>query len=471
MTSERKVDVAIIGAGTAGQSAAREVSKVTERFVLVDDEVRGTTCAYAGCMPSKVLIQVSADFERRKVLEAEGITGGRRLKVDGARVMSHVRELRDGFASANRKGLTKLGDRLIKGRARLVEPDLVEVGSTRVRANGVVLAAGSSPIVPGPWQELSDRLITTESLFELQKLPARMGVVGLGPVGVEMGQALARLGVEVYGFEMTETVAGLTDPVARKAAVEELEKDMSMTLGAPAELSDHSEGVAIRASGRQTVVDAVLVTMGRRPNTAGLGLEEIGAPIEKDGSLVYDPTTCKVEGLPIYVAGDFTGSRPILHEASDEGRIAGFNSVRKKDHCFERRVATSIVFCDPNIAMVGRTHSELDESEVAVGEMDFSKQNRGRIMMDARGVARIYASKSDGRLVGAELVIPQGEHIAHLLSWALGQRLSVFDLLSQVFYHPTLEEGLRRAIRDAAKKTGLERPPAELAICDSCSCV
>ena len=470
---ERNVDVAVIGVGTAGQSAAREVAKVTDRFVVIDDKMRGTTCAFAGCMPSKVLIQVADDYHRRHVLKRQGIKGAEKLEVEenGAKVMAYVRKLRDGFVAGDRKGMKRLGKHLIAGTACFLEPQLLEVDGQHIRAKKVVVATGSSPVVPGPWKEFSPYLLTTESLFEMKALPRRLAVIGLGPVGLELGQALARLGVEVFGFEMGKTVGGASDPVVSDAMCEQLRKEMELHLNTPAKLLNHKDGVAVEANGEKTSVDAVLVTVGRRHNLDNLGLNPIGVEIDEQGRPEIDPATCRIPGHPIYVAGDATGRRAILHEASDEGRIAGYNAVRQEDHSFVRRTPLNVVFCSPNIVAVGERYDSLDPSLSVIGEMDFSRQSRAKIMEANFGVCRIYATKKEGRLLGAEMAVTDGEHLGHLLAWSIYQQMTVYDLLQNVHYHPTLEEGLRRAIRDAAKKTELERPSQELALCDSCACV
>lgn len=469
----RNVEVAIIGVGTAGQSAAREVAKVTDQFVVIDDKMRGTTCAFAGCMPSKVLIQVADDYHHRHVLKRQGIKGAEKLEVEekGAKLMAYVRKLRDGFVAGDRKGMKRLGEHLISGTARFLEPQLLEVDGEHIRAKKIVVATGSSPVVPSPWKKFSPYLLTTESLFEMKALPRRLAVIGLGPVGLELGQALARLNVEVYGFEMGETVGGATDPVVSDAMCTQLREEMALHLDTSAGLIHHKDGVAVEASGKKIDVDAVLVTVGRKHNLDNLGLADIGVDVDEQGRPEIDPTTCRISGHPIYVAGDATGRRPILHEASDEGRIAGYNAVRAQDHCFVRRTPLNVVFSSPNIVAVGERYDALDPALSVIGGMDFSRQSRAKIMEADSGVCRIYATKKDGRLLGAEMAVTDGEHLGHLLARAVQQQDSVFDLLQHVYYHPTLEEGLRRAIRDASKKTKLERPPQDLAICNSCSCV
>ena len=152
--------------------------------------------------------------------------------------------------------------------------------------------------------------------------------------------------------------------------------------------------------------------------------------------------------LPIYIAGDVNGEKTILHEASDEGRIAGFNSVREENAAFERRAWLGVTFCEPNICTVGTPFRELDKTSIAIGEVSFEGQGRSIVMLKEKGHLRVYGDKKTGKLLGAEMMAPSGEHLAHLLSWAIQMELTVHEVLSLPFYHPVVEEGLRTALRN-----------------------
>jgi dihydrolipoamide dehydrogenase len=166
----------------------------------------------------------------------------------------------------------------------------------------------------------------------------------------------------------------------------------------------------------------------------------------------------------VLLAGDANGDRPLLHEASDEGHIAGLNATSSKPINLSRRTPLAVVFSDPEIAVVGRRFSELDLDQSLVGEADFGSQGRARIMQENRGLLRIYAARQDGRLLGAEMAAPAAEHIAHLLALAIGQNLSVHDLLRMPFYHPTLEEGVRTGLRQIAR----DLPPCSVSDLAGC---
>ena len=447
----REVDVAIIGAGSAGLYALSQVRRTTDNWVLIDGGELGTTCARVGCMPSKVAVQIAEDLHRRKIFDREGIEGGEALSLDTQAVMEHIQDLRDVFVD---KVLSNSIDQMseaqfIEANARFLAPDRLEVAGEQIRARAIIVATGSKPVVPEAWRSFGERVLTTDEFFEQEDLPRSMAVIGLGVIGLELGQALARMGVETTGFEATDRIGGLADPAVNQAAIDIIGKEFPIHLGVPAEVSEGGDGqLRVSAGEREVLVDRVLVCMGRRPNVAGLGLDTLGVPLDEFGVPEYDRHTMRVGDLPVFLAGDVTGERPLLHEAADEGRIAGFNALRDEPVAFERKTSLAITFSDPNIVTVGACLDELDEAETAIGEVRFGPLGRALIMGRNRGLLRVYAERSSGRLLGAAMCVPGGEHLGHLLALAIAQGMTVFDLLKLPFYHPTLEEGLQAALYD-----------------------
>jgi dihydrolipoamide dehydrogenase len=176
-------DVAIIGAGTAGLTARREVAKKTDNYIIIDDGPLGTTCARVGCMPSKVLIQVANDFDRRKKFAEMGISGADELSIDHKQVMQHVRKLRDRFVRGVFSGMDGWEDKLVRKRATFVDANTLDLGDEQVRADKIIVATGSRPILPAQWQPFKEHLIDTNDFFELETLPKKVAVIGLGVIG------------------------------------------------------------------------------------------------------------------------------------------------------------------------------------------------------------------------------------------------------------------------------------------------
>jgi dihydrolipoamide dehydrogenase len=447
-----KVDVVIVGSGTAGLSALREVRRETDSFYLINDGSWGTTCASVGCMPSKALIEAANAYHARRHFEAFGITGADGIGIDIPAVLRRVRKLRDKFVRGPESVRDDLGERAIAGRARLLGPNRIAVGEREIEADRIVLAIGSHPFVPEPWRAFGDRILTTDTLFEQEDLPPRVAVIGLGAIGAEMALAIARLGVEVAGFDAADKMAGISDEKVASVFRELVSREVSLFLGGEAELREAGDGISVEGAGGSFTADAVLVALGRRPNIEGLGLETLGVELDQRGMPPVDPNTMRIADLPVYLVGDANGDRAILHEAADEGHIAGRNAVADKPSAYRRRTRLGITFTSPDVARVGAGLAELDESRIAIGEVDFSRQGRARMGERNAGLLRIYADGETGCLRGAEMCVPAGEHMAHLLALAIEHEMTAQDVLSMPFYHPVLEEGLRSGLRELARQ-------------------
>ena len=459
---ERQVDVAIIGSGSAGLYAMSKVRPSGKSVVLINGGELGTTCARVGCMPSKAVIQIAEDFHRRGVFKRFGVEGHERLSVDVSEAMGYVQDLRDVFVERVISNSTdKMPDGMfVAGYTRFVEPNLLEMDDgQRIRAEKVIIATGSRPIVPAAWEPFRDRIITTDDFFELEELPTSIAVIGLGVIGLEIGQSLHRLGCKVVGIDMQEAIGGLTDPVAIKSAVDIIGSEMELWLGQGAQISEGSNGRLRVSAGDNTIeVERVLASMGRQPNVEKLGLDAIGVPVDKRGVPLFDPNTMQVGDLPLFLAGDVTGERPLLHEAGDEGRIAGQNAVSDTVSAYRRKTPLNITFCDPNIVQVGQPYAALDLDSSAIGEVQMAPVGRAIIMAKNKGVIRVYADKASGTMLGAEMVCIKAENLGHLLAWSIQQGLTVGDLLQMPFYHPVIEEALQAALYDLYAKVDAKNP-------------
>ncbi|WP_159913489.1 dihydrolipoyl dehydrogenase [Pantoea sp. 18069] len=443
-------DVLIIGAGSAGLAALRAVRRHTQRFALIDAGPGGTTCARVGCMPSKLLLEAAHAFHRRHQFEAFGLRGAAQLHADIPAVLQRVRAERDRFVAGVLQTTADLGTRAITGRARILDPHTVEIdGQRRLSTRSLIIATGSTPHVPDEWQVLGPRVLTTDTLFEQTDLPRRMAVLGLGPLGTEMAQALAHLGLEVTAFHTNHHLAGLADPKVNAALEQSLSGSMHLQLGRMPQLKAFdARAITVGAGDFSTQVDAVLAATGRRPSVCGLGLENLGVALDDRGLPDVDPHTLQLEQLSVFWAGDINPDRALLHEAADEGEIAGSNAVADHPRAYARRTPLAITFTEPSVASIGLPYDPHWTDEVAIGGVDFANQGRARTGLRNQGALRLYAKANGGELLGAQLCAPAGEHLAHLIAWAIARRSTVAELLDMPFYHPVIEEGLRTALRD-----------------------
>jgi dihydrolipoamide dehydrogenase len=469
---KREVDVAIIGAGTAGMVAYQQVRKVTDKVVLVEGDQYGTTCARVGCMPSKLLIAAADNAYQMAQGELFGISAGK-ITVDGKRVMERVRSERDRFVGSVIRAVEKFPEEhRIKGHARFAGPHRLIIGNeTEIHAQRIIIATGSRPNIPGFLKEAKDRLVVNDDIFEWRDLPESVVVFGPGVIGLELGQALSRLGVRVRMFGVGGAVGPIRDDSIRDYALRRFNEEFPLDPDGDVKRVERVEGgVAITfvdgdSDEKTETFDYLLAATGRRPNVDGLDAQNADIELDDKGMPVFDPYTLRCGQSHIFIAGDANNALPLLHEAADEGRIAGSNAAAYPDvRIGLRRAPLGVVFTDPQIATVGLTIDEVDKRCAgcfAVGEVSFEDQGRSRVIGKNSGLLRVYGEYGSGLFMGAEMFGPAAEHIAHLLAWSAQRRLTVSEMLEMPFYHPVIEEGLRTALKDLNRNLNIGPVPEE----------
>jgi dihydrolipoamide dehydrogenase len=454
-----QTDVAVIGGGTAGLAAWREATRAGAHALLIEGGPYGTTCARVGCMPSKLLIAAADSARSVRLAPSFGVEASLN-RIDGQAVMQRVRSERDRFVGFVLEGVENIpADQRLQGYARFLKPNLLQVGEEiQIEAKTVVIATGSSPSLPPLLQGLGDRLVDNEGLFNWLDLPRSVAVFGAGIIGLELGQALHQLGVRIHLFGARGGVAGLNDPLVKAEAIRLFSAEFPFQPDAQVEKVERTEaGVSVtyRSEAGNLVsesFDCVLAATGRKPNLGNLGLENLDLTVSAQGVPHFDALTMQVGDLPVFLAGDVNSDRPLLHEAADEGRIAGHNAAMwPQIQPGHRRSPIAVVFTHPQVAMIGQRYDQLDLSCTAIGEVSFANQGRSRVILENAGLLRIYADYRTRRLLGAEMMGPRAEHLAHLLAWAHQQQLTIDAMLEMPFYHPVIEEGVRTALQATHK--------------------
>lgn len=469
----RKVSVAVIGAGTAGQNAFRQARKLKDDVLIINDGFWTTTCIAVGCMPSKLLIAAADRAHDANHSGEFGVHAS--AQIDGKQVMERVRTERDHFASYVEEQVESWpAETKIAGRAYINKQGLIEVNDELIEADKIIVATGSSTFIPDGWADkLGDTLLTSDSVFELPDLPKSLAVVGAGAIGLELAQAFTRLGVDVTLFNRVKRVAGLKDDDISNKAIDCLGRELTMHLGsnitdvgtqANSANKDSNEGsvafIDYEDSAGQTQQwqgQYVLVATGRRNNIDALGIENLGVELDdKNRPKQLDKKTGKIGDLEVYIVGDANANLPLLHVASDEGFSAGSMVCENNQDAYIRPPATpfSIVFCSPQIVNVGMSLPEIQadsELEHVIGSVSFDNQGRSRVMGVNCGLLHIYGCKKTDRILGASMVAPDAEYIGHILAMAITNDMSIKDMLDTPFYHPTILEGLRTALRDVQR--------------------
>lgn len=474
---QRTVDVAIIGAGTAGMGAYRAARGHTDSVVLIEGGVYGTTCARVGCMPSKLLIAAADSAYGMTQGPVFGIHPGE-VRIDGKAVMERVRRERDRFVGFVRETIDEMPEaHRLWGHARFVDAHrLVVDEKVEVVADRVVLATGSRPNIPGFLKEAKDRLIVNDDIFEWEELPASVAVFGPGVIGLELGQALSRLGVRVRMFGVGGAVGPIREERMRDYALTTFNREFPLNPDADVKaVARTGDGVAITFAdhheGQVTeTFEYVLAATGRKPNLDHMDIQNAELEMDERGVPFFNRYTMRCGDSHIFIAGDANNDTPLLHEAADEGRIAGNNAGRYPDiRAGLRRIPLAVVFTDPQIATVGMTIDQVDlhcQGCFAIGEVSFEDQGRSRVIGRNAGLLRVYGEQGSGQFLGAEMFGPAAEHIGHLLAWCVQRRMTVSEMLDMPFYHPVIEEGVRTALR--ALNRNLNIGPEVITRCMDC---
>ena len=463
-------DLIIIGAGTAGISAYNQAIKHTQNLLVINAEHWDTTCARVGCMPSKVLIAAANHMHDAQHLQNMGIDAQQQLSP--TRVMQHIRQLRDHFTASTLKQVASWPTHHKRhGYARFITSQTVDVNGKPYSAKAFIVATGSTPRIDPAWQQtLGNLLLTTDNVFELNELPHSMAVIGSGVIALELAQAFSRLGVTVDVFARSQRIGALTHPDLQAQAQALFSKALLsqelniywQTVPHAVARSDHQAILDFEWQGQaqQKQYDAVLYATGRIPNLAQLGLAHVDATFADVSHLPIDPITAQLGQHPIYVVGDAHSTHPVQHEAARAGKMAARNAL-KIDALSEpvyTPVALNIVFSEPQQAIVGLSHAQLLQAGVpfVTGVADFTKQGRALVIQKNFGALQVYVDAATGTLLGAELLCSDAEHLAHLLAWAIQDGLNIEQLLQKPFYHPTVTEALRTALKHARRQMQLQ---------------
>jgi len=453
-------DIIIIGAGTAGISAYKEAVKYTKNLLIINDGPWDTTCARVGCMPSKVLI--STANRMFDIQNAQEVALDVSAKINTTQVMQHVQTLRDRFTQATLKDVEQWpAKHKISGKAHFIDAQTVEVNGKQYQSKSFILSVGSTPNYDQTWkQELGNRLITTDQIFELKTLPKSIAVIGSGVIALEIAQALHRLGVETTIFARSKRIGILTSSKLQQLAQKELGKELKILFEIlPSEVKCNSEGVILNykleEKEKTLKVEYVLVATGRSSLLDTLKLENIDDSFKDIKSLPINAKTKQLESYPIFIVGDAYTSTPLQHEAAHEGKKVVHNCLNYPQiNSIKTLTPLGIVFSDPEMAIVGQSSKQLKETGIdfITGEASYERQGRAIVLGKNKGGIEVYIDKESQKLLGAELFTEATEHMAHLLSWIIGEGLTLNDILEKPFYHPTLEEGLRTALKHARRQ-------------------
>ncbi|MDQ3293495.1 MAG: FAD-dependent oxidoreductase [Actinomycetota bacterium] len=434
-------DLLVIGGGAGGISAAQAAARRGASVLIVQDGPIGGDCTFTGCVPSKALLSAAAagtgfDEAMARVRHAVGTIA--------------LNEDDDAMAA---QGIT-----VRHGRATFTAPGVVDVDGTTIRAKRIIVATGAGPDIP-PIEGLGTiDVLTNETLFELERQPESMAVLGGGPIGVEMAQAFARLGTRITLIEAEDRVLPGEEPEASTIVASALQADaVDLRVGARLERVEPApDGARLHLSaGAPVDVERVLVAIGRRPTSGGFGLEEIGVTLDERGFVVTD-ATMRTAVAGIWAVGDVTGRLQFTHAAARMGLIAADNALSRLARVRPKRFDTAAVpwvtFTDPEVAHVGMTEAQAADHDGRVATVPFDAFDRaiasgrtGGYVTLIAGPRRVLGNAGGGRLLGATIVGPSAGELVNEVALGIHTGMFAGRLAQTVHAYPTWSMALQIA--------------------------
>jgi mercuric reductase len=457
-----RYDLAVIGAGSAGFSAAITAAELGANVALIGYGAIGGTCVNVGCVPSKTMIRATETLHQAEAasrfagIRAEGrIEDWRAVVRQKDALVSSLRQAKyvDPLPSYNTIAYRE-------GRARLTG-DGVTANGEPVKAGKFIIATGAAPALPSIPGISTVPYLTSTTALELPQLPKSLLVIGGGYIGCELGQMFARAGVKVTIAVrrrlLPEAEPEISDALTRYFTEEGITVRDSLSYR---EIRREPEGIvlSVLVDGRAEAITAeqVLITAGRRPNTEGFGLAESGVELLPNGGIKVDDRM-RTSKLGVYAAGDVTGRDQFVYMAAYGARIAAENALNGNSKRYDASAMPAVVFTDPQVASVGLTEAEARGQglKVKTSTLKLSNVPRALAARDIRGLIKLVAEASNGKLRGAHIMAPEGADSIQTAALAIKCGLTVEQLAETIFPYLTTVEGLKLAAqtftRDVAK--------------------
>ena len=472
MPSNYDYHLAVIGGGSAGLTAARFANQLGKRVALIEAAGRtGGDCTWTGCVPSKSLLRAAQAAAAVRDARQYGIAAGDgNVSVDFPAVMQRIRAVISRiYAAESPAALRAAGIAVIEGHAKFQDARTLAVGARIITAKAFLICAGASPVIPPiPGLDAAPYL-TYESFWDLETLPARLSVIGGGPVGCELAQACQRLGAQVTLIEAQSRILPDADPAAAELAADALRNDgVELRLSASVQSVRLSDGdgrrpeIAVATAGAAAdsyndsdsaiIADALLIAVGRRPNTAGLGLDAAGVAYDANGIIVNDYLRTGVKH--IYAAGDcISGAPQFTHYAGYQGAMAVRNALlpgQTRTHRNPQQIPWA-VFTDPEIAQAGYTAEQAQPrygSRIRTTTLPLASVDRAVIDGPTDGFIKAV-HLPNGRIIGATIAGARAAELAQEWIIAIDHGLRLKDLASTLHPYPSLSVGSQQLAWEA----------------------
>ncbi len=459
---EHDYDLVVIGSGSAAFAAAIRATDSGFRVALLESNVVGGTCVNVGCVPSKAMLAPVDAYFRAGHHPFAGITT-RAAGFDLGAMADSKGALVDQLRSEKYLDLARdYGFTVCHGRAEFLDAETVECGGERIRGRAYLIAAGASPSIP-PIPGLAEAgYLTSTTALELREVPKELAVIGANAIGLEMGQLFLRLGARVTFLEAMERITPLEEPEVSQTMTAVLEDEGATVLTGVKITSVAREGerrlIGFEQAGaqRQLGVDHVLVATGRRPNTAGMGLEKAGIEVSERGAVKVD-AGLRTTNPRVWAAGDVTGHPQFVYVAAYEGNLAARNALEGEDLKVDFSSLPRVIFTGPTVAAVGLTDEQAiaDGIECECRVLPLSAVPRALVNRDTRGFVKIVAERANGRIVGATAVSDGAGDVIQAAVYAIEFGLTTDQVASTWAPYLTFAEAFKLAAqtfkRDVSK--------------------
>lgn len=440
--TDLKCKLLIIGAGPGGYVCAIRAGQLGIDTIVVDEAAPGGTCLNVGCIPSKALIHAADEFH--KIAHAGsgplGITVGA-PQIDLGKTVAWKDGIVDRLTGGVAGLMRKAGAKLVEGRARFLDGKTVLVRNgeteTRIRAERIVIASGSAP-VELPFLPFGGDILSSTAALALTEVPKTLAVVGAGYIGLELGTAFAKLGTKVTIVEAEGSILPAYDKALTRPVAKRLE-ELGVTVLTGAKASGHADGVLATSAG-EVAADKVLVTVGRRPRTVGIGIDELALTL--NGPFIRIDKTCQTSMRGIYAIGDVTGEPMLAHRAMAQGEMVA-EHVAGHAVEWDKRAIPAVCFTDPEIVTCGALPGEVEGTKAT----DFPFAANGRAMTTERedGFIRVVWREADHAVLGIQAVGAGISEMSAAFSLAIEMGACLEDIGSTIHAHPTQSEGLQEA--------------------------
>ena len=449
--SDNNFDLAVVGAGSAGFSAAITAAELDARVVLIGHGTIGGTCVNVGCVPSKTMIRAAEELHNARVLSRfAGLNGEADIDGWGA-LVAQKDDLVSSLRSAKYADVLPAYKNISyhQGVAHCL-PEGIAVDGQTLTAKKVILATGARAHIPDIPGIDGVEYLTSTTALELQTLPTSMIVLGAGYIGVELAQMFSRMGVEVSLVCRSRLLPGAEPEISAALTDVFCDEGINVITGVQyRRVAQSLQGVELvidhDGQTRSIVADKTLVATGRRPNSEDLNLKDIGVETDPSGGIVID-ANLRTDNANFYAVGDVTGRDMFVYMAAYGGRIAAENAINGADHIYDASTMPAVTFCDPQVASVGLTEATARAAglDVVTSLLPLEHVPRALATRDTRGLIKLVA-KRDGALIGAHMMAAGAGDAIQTAALAICHGMTPAELGQTIFPYLTMVEGLKLA--------------------------